>query len=556
MHSDISSSGGATTTSANRFYAIQSNGQTAVTAVTGVAGQNVMPYAGVLSNLYVKYDTTAGGGFSRTFAVYINGVQQSLAVTIADGATSGSNTSNTATFAVGDSVSIITNATGTTANTGNIRWTLKSTSGTAAAPIPNKTSVLSTSSANMSGSVPTYLGLQGVNSDTTSSQNVGGVMPASGTFKNAYAILSASPGASPRSYTLTLVKNDVDTGIVVTVGSGVTTGNDTTHTASVTAGDTFYWRSNPSATAPTARAVYISMEFTTAVNGESVQMYGSNVAPSATAPRFQNVSGSSSTFSATESSQESLTQAATWRNFYQVFGSAPGAGAYIWSWFVLNGSYGNPTVIIADSATNGSNTVDQTNSNAGDTVSWVTLPTNPPQPALPTSIQTGFVTYMTPSALAVGVSESVTVSEFERGNPAGPGTALAINKFESIAVSESKIVSAQSPTTATINTSSSVTVTEDVTIDTGDKLYITVAESITVTDLPNYYSDLIIVYERVLVSLANNVRVSDNVALSELIVMLMANLVTAVSDNVTVTDMVISIGATALSQFIQQVIIM
>lgn len=67
------------------------------------------------------------------------------------------------------------------------------------------------------------------------------IMTRSGTLKNAFVAQTTAAGAA-HSVTYTVLLNGVDSGIVIVLagagsGAGITTGNDTTHTAAVVAGD-------------------------------------------------------------------------------------------------------------------------------------------------------------------------------------------------------------------------------------------------------------------------------------------------------------------------------
>lgn len=89
--------------------------------------------------------------------------------------------------------------------------------------------------------------------NTTNINGVPNLCPVSGTFKNLYIATIAGPGGSD-TYTVTLIVNGSDTSVVATQTGAALTANDTTHTASVTAGQTWYFRFNSSATAATVNA--------------------------------------------------------------------------------------------------------------------------------------------------------------------------------------------------------------------------------------------------------------------------------------------------------------
>jgi hypothetical protein len=86
-----------------------------------------IPFNCQMSNIYVDLITAAPGvGKSYTFTVRNNSTDTSLTLTISDLSTSGSNTTNTATFNAGDIFTVICNPSNTP-NTTNLRWTCKLT---------------------------------------------------------------------------------------------------------------------------------------------------------------------------------------------------------------------------------------------------------------------------------------------------------------------------------------------------------------------------------------------------------------------------------------------
>lgn len=75
-----------------------------------------MPTAGTLRNLHVKIDPAFGAGTSGTFRFTLGGSAQSLSVTIADSATSGSDTSNSVAVSADNEIAIDLVRSGSTAD--------------------------------------------------------------------------------------------------------------------------------------------------------------------------------------------------------------------------------------------------------------------------------------------------------------------------------------------------------------------------------------------------------------------------------------------------------
>lgn len=89
--------------------------------------------------------------------------------------------------------------------------------------------------ATVAAATTTYVGTNGENATETI---VRMVMPVAGVLRKLYVVAAAVAGAA-QSFTYTVRVNGVDTTITCAVsGASATTANDTTHTASVVAGDT------------------------------------------------------------------------------------------------------------------------------------------------------------------------------------------------------------------------------------------------------------------------------------------------------------------------------
>jgi len=84
--------------------------------------QQFLPTAGTVSNFYVILNTDPGNGKSYTFVVRKNGADTPVTCTISDTDTTGSDLTNSVSFAAGDYISImVTPASRPTAR--SMRWT-------------------------------------------------------------------------------------------------------------------------------------------------------------------------------------------------------------------------------------------------------------------------------------------------------------------------------------------------------------------------------------------------------------------------------------------------
>lgn len=89
-------------------------------------------------------------------------------------------------------------------------------------------------SAAIGAGVTTYLGTLG---SSTTETDIRMVMPVAGVLRNLYVVALAAPGAA-QTFTYTARINAVDSTITCALsGAAATTGNDTTHTGTVAAGD-------------------------------------------------------------------------------------------------------------------------------------------------------------------------------------------------------------------------------------------------------------------------------------------------------------------------------
>lgn len=382
---------------ADRFGALYGATIVMSSAGTGSGGQSVMPCAGTLSNLYVEIDT-ADATQSRTFTVYKNGADTGITTTLAATVTSGNDTTHTVSFAAGDTVSIHTTGSGAgpNTNTGGMRWTLKATTAACVSML------LANANGNLSTGATTYVPVQGFNSDATAG-NAESVMPTAGTIKNAYMVISGSPGGVGKDYTATLYQNGSPTSLVVTCSNTTTSNSDTNaaHAVTVTAGDRFYWSVVPTGT-PTARQLNISVEFDPTTNGESVHMFSSGVNMLNSAARYHDLTGGgTSAWTATESARQMLTQAATWKKLYVYAPTATGA-AKTWQFQLSkNTTAGNPTVTIDNSSTTGSDTTNTITTAAADKLSMKVTPSGTPTTS---QSQYGIVSLSTSNTLSTGTT--------------------------------------------------------------------------------------------------------------------------------------------------------
>lgn len=191
--------------------------------------EQCIPTAGSLSNLLVELTDAPGSSKEYNFAPLKNGSDSDLAVTIAGSDTSGSCTTETLAFSAGDLVSLQCTPDSTPAAT-YARWSMFFTP-----DLANEFILLGTSSKSDGNTIYCPVNSIGGYSPTEESEALT-IIPAAGTLKKLYVNLDAAPGNSD-SIVVTLRKSGSNTALTVTISGSDTTGNDTTHSVAVAAGE-------------------------------------------------------------------------------------------------------------------------------------------------------------------------------------------------------------------------------------------------------------------------------------------------------------------------------
>lgn len=239
------------------------------------ATQTPVPHALTLDFLRVKVATAPGSGKNLVIVVLKNGTATALTCTISGTNTTAQDLTHTVSYSAGDTITLqATLDTGGTAF-GTIYWSARQDASGAFALIGAVTSA-------SAGFYPAMgsIGSAGTSGDT------GLIVPCAGTVQSFYVNASASAG------NFAVYKNAVAQ--TLTTGSmGAATGNDTTHSFSVVAGDRILVRNTG-----TARVSSWGMSFLPTTDGQSFvgAVSNGNVSTSSTTylPTV-NVSGSPST---------------------------------------------------------------------------------------------------------------------------------------------------------------------------------------------------------------------------------------------------------------------
>lgn len=381
------------TVSTNIFYALYAPTNTTTTS-EATQTRNVMPVAGNLSRFFINCTAGPGVGITRTFILRKNGVDTGVSVTLTGtgtgaGINTGSDLVNSVSYVAGDIFTILNSASATTESSGATRWAVQSDNSS------NISMVLSGTAVNLTAAATNYVPIQGRGIDGTAT-NEQGVVPTDGTFKNAYVLLSGSPG-STKNYVATLYKNGSPTALVVTVSGAVnTTGNDTSNTVSVVAGDILYWSIDVDSGA-TTRVLAISMEFDPTIDGESIHVYSSNVATTNSAVRYNAIaSPNAASYQSSEINRQVLTLAAVWKKLYVVQVTASGGSASYQYQLSLETVSGNPSVTLTGATTTGNDTTNTVTATDGQKVVMKLTPTSTPSA---TVVSWGIVSYIVPTSV-------------------------------------------------------------------------------------------------------------------------------------------------------------
>lgn len=243
---------GAISNTVTNYGSMQAFSNAANWNATEVNVSSVMPTAGVIKNLQVYSPVAPAAGKSYAYTIMKNGSTTAVTCTMANTATTASDTSNTVTYAAGDTISIQAVPTGTpTAATPrfSVQW----------APTTDGESLLlfgsSTNMLNAGANYEVAAGL-GLSSWTATEANRKIVLQTC-TVKKLFVIASGTPGVAT-SYTISPRKNSASTSITAQIANLATTANDTSNTSSFTQGDTLGLESTPAGT-PTARALQAGM---------------------------------------------------------------------------------------------------------------------------------------------------------------------------------------------------------------------------------------------------------------------------------------------------------
>lgn len=286
---------------------------------TEAEAESLVASAGTMQNAYAELTAAPGVGNTVTCTLRKNGADTTIVVTFSGTATQANDTTHTVTVAAGDRLcwSVVTSAS-TSAST--LRISAQYVGDTA------KESILAGGSgANTLGADTTtrYTSVGGLSFGDTTQTNVQMTCPTAGTLKKLYIRLTAAPGAGD-TRTFTIYKNGSSTGLTVTISDVATTGNDTSNTVAVVAGDLLALQCAATGTPADAGLQFgFALEATT--DGDFAVLAGTTDDPStgATVFSFLNISPG---FTFGSETQFLCGQAFYMTALYAQVGVAPGVG--------------------------------------------------------------------------------------------------------------------------------------------------------------------------------------------------------------------------------------
>jgi len=286
------------------YYTI-SGGANAVTTASQI--NVIWPISGTIDYFLVNLGAAPGGFTSWTFNLIKNGIT-SLSVTISNTATSGSNKTQSFHIAAGDTLVFQSSPSGTPAGAVSVSYAFRFTSDNY-----NQSSLVHSNQQQLTAGINNFCAFSGDPQTNPTYGNVDSVIPTAGSFSNLYILLdTASVG---NTFTATVYKNSLATSIVATVPSGGTTASDTTHSVSVSAGDTIGIRVVNNSASSTPR-ITTGLCWSPTQDGEYIIFTGQNTTLAQNTTAYNSFAPGSGAWTATESTRTSTLIACQLKKFY------------------------------------------------------------------------------------------------------------------------------------------------------------------------------------------------------------------------------------------------
>ncbi len=234
-----------------RYFPIIGGGTPQTTL--GFRVDSIMPIAGTVREFAISLSGSPGGGKSWTFSIYKNGSEEaSSQLTIADTNNYGIITGLNIAFSAGDKLACSVVATNTPANA----WF---NLGVSIEPTNSTENILANAGSSFTGSSPDRYApvlASDWSQSTTESDWKRYIGPTLDILvKNLRVEVESAPGAGT-SIIYTLRKGAQDTALTVTIADTATSGNDTSHSISISAGDYIDMKFSASGSPGAPRSLY------------------------------------------------------------------------------------------------------------------------------------------------------------------------------------------------------------------------------------------------------------------------------------------------------------
>lgn len=377
-------------TGGTEYQLLMGSGDVAWNA-TETSRQSVIPTAGTLTDFQVGVRTAPGAGKSWTFTVRSGNPigNSALSVSIAEMDVISVLDTSLVSVVAGDLVSVSSVGISTPTAVGAVWWTCKFIPDTAGETIllAGQTSWITELN---------YKPLIGNKTSPDATLFDGQTLfPTSGTLKNFYCELVTAPGAGT-DRTFKIEKNGVDSSIAITISGTNTTGNDTTNTLTVAAGDRVAIQETAVTGTPATTRDKWGIVFVPDTQGEWFTSATTDDTLSTAATEYQQLTCGDSTLTTTENEQYVLAQATTAKAIYVALSTDPGTAPDAYTFTLRrNGATDTAlTVTITADNTTGSLVTDVTIS-ANDLLSTSIVPVSTPA-ATPAS-QIAYLFYDAPT---------------------------------------------------------------------------------------------------------------------------------------------------------------
>lgn len=326
-----------------------------------------------LKEMVVRIATAPGAGSTRVFTVMVNGAATACAVTI-----SGTNIQNTVTglsvaVAAGDTISLRAEATTAPADTTDVYWSILAESVSTHYFV-----MFGGSGTNASATTDNYQQVQsGTGTWLTTSSAAAQVMPLAGNATALYTTINSAPGSGGDQYDITLLKNEVSTGLRTTYIDTDTGIKSDTDSIAYIAGDTIAIWSQVTGT-PAAKQFAWSVKFEPTTAGESAIMFGTADPPLVSGTEYEQLMGGGNNSWVSEVNRHSMLADATLQAIYAKIGTAPGAGKS-WTFKVREelADLANAVLTISDTDTTGNASFTAT-ATGGQLHNWSVTPAGTP----------------------------------------------------------------------------------------------------------------------------------------------------------------------------------